>query len=133
MKRYIALILSLTLILLSFNAYSSNITELKLIVEDSFNGTEGEWVSGWSFSTKPSSGIKHSYAKDPEDSNESVMMLKRDEKLDANGNPEGMESDKNASTDDNGRNMTLTFVFALLALVSASALLVTEKTAKKRA
>lgn len=87
MKRYIALILSLTLILLSFNAYSSNITELKLIVEDSFNGTEGEWVSGWSFSTKPSSGIKHSYAKDPEDSNESVMMLKRDEKLDANGNP----------------------------------------------
>ena len=55
------------------------------------------------------------------------------QKLDVNGNPEGMESDKNAATADNGRDMTLTFVFALIALAAASALLVTEKTAKNRA
>lgn len=60
-----------------------------------------------------------------------ISDLQAYQKLDADGNPEGMN--RNAGTGDLGRDMTLTFVFVVLALCSGSALVFTEKRSKKRA
>lgn len=60
-----------------------------------------------------------------------ISDLQAYQKLDADGNPEGMN--RNSKTGDIGRDMTLTFVFVVLALCSGSALVFTEKRSKKRA
>lgn len=60
-----------------------------------------------------------------------ISELQAYQKLDANGNPEGMR--ENSNTSDNGRSMVLPFIFVMLALVSGSALVLTDKREKRRA
>ena len=60
-----------------------------------------------------------------------ISDLQAYQKLDADGNPEGMN--KNSKTGDIGRDMTLTFVFVITALCSGIGLALTGKRSKKRA
>ncbi|MBO4933921.1 MAG: hypothetical protein J5441_01970 [Clostridia bacterium] len=60
-----------------------------------------------------------------------VSDLQAYQKLDADGNPEGMN--RNSKTGDTGRNMTLTFAFSVAALISGCGLVLTNKKSKKRA
>ncbi|MBQ6552886.1 MAG: hypothetical protein IJL83_04650 [Clostridia bacterium] len=60
-----------------------------------------------------------------------ISDLQAYQKLDADGNPEGMN--KNSKTGDIGRDMTLTFVFVVTALISGCGLALTNKKSKKRA
>ncbi len=60
-----------------------------------------------------------------------ISDLQAYQKLDADGNPEGMN--RNSKTGDIGRDMTLTFVFVVTALISGCGLALTNKKSKKRA
>ena len=60
-----------------------------------------------------------------------ISDLQAYQKLDADGNPEGMN--RNSKTGDIGRDMRPTFVFLVLALCSGAALVFTQKKSKKHA
>ena len=60
-----------------------------------------------------------------------ISDLQAYQKLDADGNPEGMN--KNSKTGDIGRDMTLTFAFTVIALCSGIGLVLTGRKGKKRA
>ncbi|MBQ9557479.1 MAG: hypothetical protein IJU94_02620 [Clostridia bacterium] len=60
-----------------------------------------------------------------------ISDLQAYQKLDADGNPEGMN--KNSKTGDIGRDMTLTFAFSVIALCSGIGLALTGRKSKKRA
>lgn len=59
-----------------------------------------------------------------------ISELQAYQKIDADGNPEGMK--KNTPTGDNGRNMVVPFIFMLIALCSASALMAMKQTKKSK-
>lgn len=78
MKKIISIILCFMLLPLNFVisvSAAEEETKLVKVIFDTFTGTAGEMISGWSYSNK--TGATYKYAADPMDSDNSVAILER--------------------------------------------------------